>query len=276
MPDPGARERPSPGERRWAATTGTAPESSPRSSRVRIGGAHSRGHFAARILRAFVRSARPSPACTYKAVRGRDQHLRDAPISESRRNATSTGIGRSGARVETLVSRVHPHCHIARHDAWSAPSREALPLLAPSRATGCATRPVSKRQGFGTRGAGLASARASPHRRQRIRGVPDAAVIAQRAPASSMRVSAGHEGCRARGSGTRRTRSDGGGASSADEAGAASPRAAHVGDCARGSRTRIVSARPRPIIWRRSPARRRPRSRGSVDASMCRPRCCGG
>ena len=129
----------------------------------------------------------------------------------------------------------------------------------------------------GTRGAGLASARASSTAASGSGASPMPAVIAQRAPASSMRVSAGTKATERAGErNAKDAKRTGEGASSEDEAGVAS-HARRTSAIAPGVADSIVSARPRPIIWRRSPSQAAPPESGSRDVSeQVDPGCCGG
>ena len=159
----------------------------------------------------------------------------------------------------------------------------------------------------GTRGAGLATAKASSTTASGSGASPMPAVIAQRAPTSSMRVSAGTNATERAGErNAKDANKTGEGASSGDEAGAVSPgrwplvvgvvspgraasacgaqdeagvasHARRTSAIAPGAADSSVSARPRPIIWRRSPSQAAPPQSGSKDVSeQVDPGCCGG
>ena len=148
----------------------------------------------------------------------------------------------------------------------------------------------------GTRGAGLASASASSTAVSGSGASPMPAVIAQRASASSMRVSAGTNATERAGErNAKDANKTGEGAPPAgDEAGVVSPgraasacgaqdeagvasHARRTSAIAPGAADSSVSARPRPIIWRRSPSQAAPPDAGSRDVSeQVDPGCCGG
>ena len=129
----------------------------------------------------------------------------------------------------------------------------------------------------GTRGAGLASATAASTAASGFGASPMPAVIAQRAPASSMRVRAGTNATERAGErNAKDAKRTGEGPGTGDEAGAAS-HARRTRAMASGVADSSVSARPRPIMERRSPSQAAPPDAGSRDVSeQVDPGCCGG
>ena len=174
-----------------------------------------------------------------RAVRGRDQHLRGG--THQRIHAETPRRRIQVAQVlkqETLVEAVGAaHRHISRHDgliggaiaqALRHRSHRVSPLAARHR-------PVPKRQGLRHARGGPRLGNGCVNRRQRIRGVPDASGDRPAGPGLVDESQRGHEGDRAGGGAEREGRKKNGGGGIVGGRGRGGlPRAAHVGDRARG------------------------------------------
>ena len=177
-----------------------------------------------------------------RAVRGRDQHLRGRTHQRIHAETPRRRIQITEAlKQETLVESVcAPHRHIARHDglvggAIAQALRHRSHRVAPLAAR---HRPVPKRQGLRHARGGPRLGQGLVNSRQRIRGVPDARRDRPAGPGLVDESQRGHEGNRAGGGAEREGREkDGrGGSLDAGRGGGSLPRAAHVGDRARGRR----------------------------------------
>ena len=138
--------------------------------------------------------------------------------------------------------------------------------------------PCPKVKDSGTRAVGRAAATASDTAASGSGASPMPAVIAQRAPASSMRVRAGTNATERAGERNAKdaNRTGEGAPSPRDEAGVAS-HARRTRVIASGEADSSVTARPRPIMERRSPSQAAPPDEGSREVSeQVDPGCCGG
>ena len=138
--------------------------------------------------------------------------------------------------------------------------------------------PWPKVKDSGTRAVGRAAATASDTAASGSGASPMPAVIAQRAPASSMRVRAGTNATERAGERNAKdaNRTGEGAPSSRDEAGVAS-HARRTRVIASGEADSSVTARLRPIMERRSPNQAAPPDEGSREVSeQVDPGCCGG